>query len=89
MAVDKNQPPPLSALRTYSEEAGSPNYSVHGMTGVDKLHAAGIKGKGVTIAIVDTGVDYNHPTVSSGSFLLMAAELSATLENIRSIIVTR
>jgi subtilisin family serine protease len=40
------------------------NYSVHSMTGVDKLHAQGILGKGAKIAVVDTGVDYLHPAVS-------------------------
>lgn len=39
------------------------NYSVHGMTGVDKLHAAGIYGKGTVVAIIDTGVEYTHPAV--------------------------
>lgn len=43
------------------------NYSVHGMTGVDRQHAEGILGKGVKIAVVDTGVDYNHPAVSASS----------------------
>lgn len=36
------------------------NYSVHQWTGVDQLHARGIRGKGVTIAIIDTGLDYTH-----------------------------
>lgn len=40
------------------------NYSTHGMTGVDKLQAKGIKGSGVVVGIVDTGVDYLHPDVS-------------------------
>jgi hypothetical protein len=31
------------------------NYSVHAMTGVDRLHDQTIFGKGVKIAIVDTG----------------------------------
>lgn len=35
-------------------------------TGVDRLHALGVKGKGVKIAIIDTGVDYNHPALGSG-----------------------
>lgn len=41
-------------------------WSPHNMTGVDKLHDRGIKGKGSIIAIVDTGVDYNHPTLGGG-----------------------
>ncbi|KAI9149644.1 Vegetative incompatibility protein [Paramyrothecium foliicola] len=44
----------------------SANYSVHSMTGVDKLHAAGIYGKGVKVAVVDTGVDYKHPALGGG-----------------------
>ncbi|KAL7790302.1 peptidase S8/S53 domain-containing protein [Trichoderma ceciliae] len=41
-------------------EAKHQNYSVHQWTGVDQLHAQGVRGKGVTIAIIDTGVDYTH-----------------------------
>lgn len=37
--------------------------SPHKMTEVDRLHALGIKGKGVKIAIMDTGVDYRHPAL--------------------------
>lgn len=56
---------PAQPLKSYSDEATSLNYSVHGMTGVDKLHEAGITGKGVTVAVVDTGVDYTHSVVCS------------------------
>ncbi|KAH6897584.1 peptidase [Coprinopsis sp. MPI-PUGE-AT-0042] len=35
--------------------------SAHILTGVDKLHAQGIKGKGIKVAIIDSGVDYQHP----------------------------
>ncbi len=35
------------------------------MTGVDKAHAAGIKGKGIKIGIIDTGVDYRHPSLGA------------------------
>ncbi|KAI9166301.1 Minor extracellular protease vpr [Paramyrothecium foliicola] len=31
------------------------------MTQIDKLHAQGITGEGITIAVVDTGIDYRHP----------------------------
>ncbi|KAH8706750.1 peptidase S8/S53 domain-containing protein [Ilyonectria robusta] len=36
------------------------NYSMHQWTGVDRLHAKGIRGKGATVAIIDTGIDYTH-----------------------------
>ena len=36
------------------------------MGGVDKLHRRGIKGKGIKIGIIDTGVDYRHPALGAG-----------------------
>ncbi|KAI9147013.1 peptidase [Paramyrothecium foliicola] len=43
------------------------NYNTpHSMTGVDRLHSAGIFGKGVKIAVLDTGVDYYHPNLGGG-----------------------
>ncbi|KAK4065886.1 uncharacterized protein Triagg1_8438 [Trichoderma aggressivum f. europaeum] len=36
------------------------------MAGVDKLHESGIKGKGVKIGIIDTGVYYLHPSLGGG-----------------------
>jgi subtilisin family serine protease len=33
------------------------------MTGVDKLHAEGTMGKGITIGIIDSGIDYTHPAL--------------------------
>src|SRR4051794_23414539 len=36
------------------------------MSGVDKAHAAGFTGAGVTIAILDTGIDYTHPSLGGG-----------------------
>ncbi|KAL2074241.1 hypothetical protein VTL71DRAFT_8019 [Oculimacula yallundae] len=37
--------------------------SVHKQTEVNRLHAAGIKGKGVKVGIMDTGVDWHHPAL--------------------------
>ena len=38
----------------------------HKMAKVDELHAKGIKGKGIKIAIIDSGVDYRHPALGGG-----------------------
>jgi hypothetical protein len=38
-------------------------FSTHVMTGVDKLHADGVYGKGITVGIIDTGIDYTHPAL--------------------------
>ncbi|KFA48007.1 hypothetical protein S40293_02676 [Stachybotrys chartarum IBT 40293] len=51
------RPPPIEEVEP---EQIPRNWSVHRWTGVDKLHAAGIRGKGVKVAIVDTGIDYTH-----------------------------
>ena len=50
---------------SFSDDAAAANYSVHGMTGVEKLHQAGVFGDGATVAIVDSGVQYTHPAVGS------------------------
>ncbi|OBR07989.1 Serin endopeptidase [Colletotrichum higginsianum IMI 349063] len=39
---------------------------LHGITGVKDLHDAGIAGRGLTIAMIDTGVDYGHPALGDG-----------------------
>ena len=48
---------------SFSDDAAASNYSVHGITGVEKLHGDGIFGAGATVAIVDSGVEYTHPAV--------------------------
>lgn len=55
---------PTIQMTSFSDGAAASNYSVHAMTGVDKLHSAGILGKGAVVAIVDTGIEYTHPAVS-------------------------
>ncbi|KAK7932068.1 hypothetical protein PG985_002780 [Apiospora marii] len=57
---------PSEPLIRFSDDAAAANYSVHKWTGVDKAHAFGIFGKGVTVAIVDTGTDYTHPALGGG-----------------------
>ncbi|GAB1315592.1 hypothetical protein MFIFM68171_05802 [Madurella fahalii] len=38
-------------------------FSTHLQTQVNKLRDAGIRGKGVRVAVVDTGIDYKHPAL--------------------------
>lgn len=38
----------------------------HEMTGVDKLHKLGKRGKGMKIGIIDSGIDYTHPSLGGG-----------------------
>ncbi|CZS90101.1 uncharacterized protein RAG0_01247 [Rhynchosporium agropyri] len=40
--------------------------SVHRLTEVDRLHALGIKGRGIKIAIMDSGVDHRHTALGPG-----------------------
>lgn len=40
--------------------------STHVMTGVDKAHAQGFTGKGIKIGVLDTGIDYTHPSLGGG-----------------------
>ncbi|EJD38967.1 subtilisin-like protein [Auricularia subglabra TFB-10046 SS5] len=48
------------------EESPVLGRSVHIMTGVDLVHASGVKGKDIQIAILDSGVDYTHPALGGG-----------------------
>lgn len=40
--------------------------SIHESTGVAQLHRSNITGRGITIAILDSGVDYNHRALGGG-----------------------
>ena len=57
-----SDPGPMMPIPTSSANLASPLQ----MGGVDKLHQLGIKGKGIKIGIVDTGVDYRHPALGAG-----------------------
>jgi len=41
-------------------------YAPHVIGGVEKLYAEGNTGEGILIAVIDTGVDYNHPALGGG-----------------------
>ncbi|TDZ61854.1 Minor extracellular protease vpr [Colletotrichum trifolii] len=44
-------------------QEGPDVFSTHVMTQVDKLRADGITGKGIKVAVIDTGIDYGHPAL--------------------------
>ncbi|KAG6036178.1 hypothetical protein E4U41_005755 [Claviceps citrina] len=54
--VDNLAPEALARDRKYSNGTFSP----HTMIQVDKLRALGVTGKGIRVAIIDSGVDYKH-----------------------------
>ncbi|KAK1224337.1 hypothetical protein PQX77_012766 [Marasmius sp. AFHP31] len=55
-----------AAYATYDPKNAPASDALHAITGVDKLHSMGIKGKGIKIGIIDSGVDYNHPSLGGG-----------------------
>jgi subtilisin family serine protease len=44
-------------------QAAEDTWSSHVMTQVDRLRAEGIIGKGVKVAVVDSGIDFTHPAL--------------------------
>ncbi|OHW92565.1 serin endopeptidase [Colletotrichum incanum] len=57
---------PVISQASFSDDATAKNWSVHFSTGVDKLHEAGVLGKGVKVAVIDSGVDYRHSALGGG-----------------------
>ncbi|KAJ7497644.1 subtilisin-like protease [Mycena latifolia] len=65
-----SRPVPVSSKPVSPGDAGLPDgESTHVTTGVSRLHAMGITGKGVKIGILDTGIDYTHPSSALASVL--------------------
>ncbi|KAK7005815.1 subtilisin-like protease [Favolaschia claudopus] len=62
-----SRPIPVSSKIVSPGDPGLPDSeSTHITTGVDKLHARGIRGKGMKVGILDTGTDYTHPFLGGG-----------------------
>lgn len=60
---------PSGPLNTALPQGDSPSdYGTLAMSGVDKVHAEGNIGKGVKIAIIDSGADYKHPALGNGCY---------------------
>ncbi|KAJ7268650.1 peptidase S8/S53 domain-containing protein [Mycena haematopus] len=61
------RPVPVFSKQVSPGDPGLPDSeSTHITTGVDKLHAKGITGKGIRVGIIDTGTDYTHPFLGGG-----------------------
>ncbi|KAJ0311318.1 hypothetical protein COL516b_002027 [Colletotrichum fioriniae] len=48
------------------DPSAAASHAVHWATGVDKLHEQGVRGQGVKVGIVDTGVWYRHTALGAG-----------------------
>ncbi|KAG9032752.1 hypothetical protein FS837_002643 [Tulasnella sp. UAMH 9824] len=60
-------PKPVGSRRLKNKNAHAlDSFGPHVMTGVDKLHTEGIFGKGIRVALIDSGVDYLHPALGGG-----------------------
>ena len=58
-----------AVVGTAADLPASPAYqkwTTHNDTGVAAVQAKGIRGAGISIAFVDTGMDYNHPALGGG-----------------------
>lgn len=45
------------------EASDNTTFSPHVMTQVDLLRADGVRGAGIKVAVIDTGIDYDHPAL--------------------------
>ncbi|KAF5495352.1 Minor extracellular protease vpr [Colletotrichum siamense] len=61
----KLDPSPKSSLDK-RDAAAVPFREIHKSTGVYRLHEAGILGEGAKVAVVDTGIYYDHPALGGG-----------------------
>ncbi|KAH8785838.1 peptidase S8/S53 domain-containing protein [Diaporthe sp. PMI_573] len=50
----------------YFGQEGTPLINPHAMTGVDRLHAEGVTGEGIKIAVIDAGIDAFHEALGGG-----------------------
>ncbi|KIO16473.1 hypothetical protein M407DRAFT_33879 [Tulasnella calospora MUT 4182] len=61
------RPKPVGSRRLNGKNTHAlDNFAPHAMTGVDRLHAEGIFGEGIRVALIDSGVDYLHPALGGG-----------------------
>ncbi|QKE73438.1 S8 family serine peptidase [Arthrobacter citreus] len=56
---------PDSEITPSKEAAGQGMVAENEFLKINKLHEEGFTGKGVKVAVIDTGVDYNHPDITA------------------------
>jgi subtilisin family serine protease len=59
---------PMAVIQRTTATSGDPSPELEtalGMTGGDTAHDIGFTGQGFSIAVVDTGIDYNHPDLGA------------------------
>ncbi|RSL72423.1 hypothetical protein CEP53_001124 [Fusarium sp. AF-6] len=61
--IGKNATASASSNSRNRRDTEEDTFTPHVMTQVDKLRAEGYTGKGIRIAVVDSGVDYMHPAL--------------------------
>ncbi|KAL5389691.1 hypothetical protein DPSP01_002186 [Paraphaeosphaeria sporulosa] len=67
LQMPRTQSPSVPASREAQhlkrQNQAEDTFSPHVITQIDKLHNEGLTGKGVQVAIIDSGVDYTHPAL--------------------------
>ncbi|KAK2596794.1 hypothetical protein QQS21_006123 [Conoideocrella luteorostrata] len=53
----------LPCILAWANKTTNDTYSTHAMAQVNKLRAKGFTGKGIRIAVIDSGIDYTHPAL--------------------------
>jgi len=56
---------PIQEVAASTEATGQGMAAERSYLNVDKLHEEGFTGKGVKVAVLDTGIDYNHPDLKA------------------------
>ncbi|KPM34729.1 hypothetical protein AK830_g11841 [Neonectria ditissima] len=69
LSMPENEAPPSAGAKARLRRRAAPSnttsdtFSTHVMTQVDQLRAKGVTGKGIRVAIIDSGIDYTHPAL--------------------------
>jgi subtilisin family serine protease len=62
--IVKLDPIELGQVKQQSEQGEAPKENTIPLPGIDALHRDNIKGNGVKVGVLDTGIDYNHPDLT-------------------------